>query len=122
MLGDRHARAGGDEGGRGRYVERAESVAAGADDIDGTVRRMHPQAHRTHRARRACHFGDVGPVHLHRGQHRGKHHLAHDLAVHHFAEGPERLVLGEVHAFLHLDKRFHYHDRTSFALSMKFRI
>jgi len=34
MLGDHHAGAGADDGGGGRDVERAEPVAASADDVE----------------------------------------------------------------------------------------
>ena len=42
VLGDRHAGAGHDEGRAGRDVVGAVVVAAGADDVDGAVRRAHP--------------------------------------------------------------------------------
>jgi hypothetical protein len=49
VLGDRHAGAGDDQRGAGRNVERARSVAAGADHVDGVGRRVdahHLGAHR----------------------------------------------------------------------------
>ncbi len=84
MLGDRHARGRHDDGRGGRDVEGAAPVAARADDVDGTIRRIDAKDAQPHRRREAGQLIDRFAAHPERDQERpelGRRRLAvHDRA------------------------------------------
>jgi hypothetical protein len=61
VLGHRHAGAGDDEGRRGRDVQRALAVAAGADDVHRARGRPHGVAFRPHHVAAAAYSSTVSP-------------------------------------------------------------
>ena len=80
MLGDRHAGRRGDHRGRGRDVEGADTVAAGARGIEhvAVVQVERPSAF-AHRARTAGKFGGGLALHFERDQKTGHQCVRHDV-------------------------------------------
>jgi hypothetical protein len=91
MLGDRNAGAGDDKRGARRDIERARSVAAGADDIDGIGRRAHAQHFRAHGRDRAGDLLDRLAAHAQRHE-EAAHLRGSSFARHHLLEGAGRLL------------------------------
>ena len=86
VLGHRHAAAGDDERRRGRDVEGAGAVAAGADGVDGARRRLDRQRLGAHGARGAGDLLDRLAAHAQRHQERA-HLRRRRVARHHRVEG-----------------------------------
>ena len=94
VLGDRYAAAGDHEGGGGRYVDAVRIVAAGADDVDRALRRLHPQHLFAHGRDGARNLGNLFAAHSERHE-KGADLAWRCLAGHDDAESVLRLFEGE---------------------------
>ena len=91
MFGDHDPARRDDERGRRRDVERAASVATGADDIDGAIGRLDPDDPFAHRGRKTGQL--VDRLATHPKSHEQRRQLGRrSLAVHDRTHRAARLV------------------------------